>query len=213
MPGVRKYNFVYETTNKVTGKKYIGVRCTDSLTDGYIGNGIKSNYIPKRSRNAPFSKAVLKYGYQNFERKILKFFNTYSEALKFEGEIVTLAIVKSHLYYNVALGGVKSPTTIVGHSKEARLKMSHSRKGYIKGELNLKAILNDEIVLQIRHLYISKHYPPKRLANYFNVSRSTIRDIAANRTWVISDERLLAKLKEAREYYNTTAYDFRKKTV
>ena len=39
----RKFNIVYETTNNINGKIYIGVHKTDNLNDGYIGWSIRLN--------------------------------------------------------------------------------------------------------------------------------------------------------------------------
>lgn len=36
---VRKYNFVYKTTNNINGRYYVGVHTTDKLNDGYLGSG------------------------------------------------------------------------------------------------------------------------------------------------------------------------------
>lgn len=102
-----KFNIVYETTNKVNGKKYVGIHTTYKLEDGYIGCGVYSNrktLAPMLLRNA-FPKAVKKHGVENFSRKILAFFDTYEEALQLEKLIVNRDWVTSRKNYNSALGG------------------------------------------------------------------------------------------------------------
>ena len=56
----KKYNFVYKTTNLVNGKIYIGQHKTNNLEDGYIGSGVS------------FSRAVAKYGKENFKFEIIE---------------------------------------------------------------------------------------------------------------------------------------------
>ena len=86
---------LYETTNNVNGKKYIGVHNRDD--DDYLGSG---NLIVK---------AVKRYGRQNFSRVILERFETAAEAYLREAEVVTPEICKSTLYYNINLGGFQPP--------------------------------------------------------------------------------------------------------
>jgi len=56
----KKINYVYITTNILTGLKYVGSHCTDNIDDNYLGSG---RY---------FIKAVQKYGKNNFRREILE---------------------------------------------------------------------------------------------------------------------------------------------
>lgn len=103
-----KYNFVYQTKNLINGKTYIGVHGTNKLNDGYIGCGIKSqigaNRESKRSKTI-FSRAVAKYGYENFKREILGFFDTYEECLEEEKYLVNENWIKRNDNYNLVLGG------------------------------------------------------------------------------------------------------------
>lgn len=62
------HNFVYLSTNKINGKKYVGDHSTNNLGDGYFGSG---KY---------FLRALKEYGKENFEIKILEFFSSKEEA-------------------------------------------------------------------------------------------------------------------------------------
>ncbi|HPI82925.1 MAG TPA: NUMOD3 domain-containing DNA-binding protein [Candidatus Paceibacterota bacterium] len=66
---MKKFHYVYLTTNLVNGKKYIGDHSTDDLDDGYIGSG-----------RPYFKNAIKKYGKQNFKREILEFCLSKEEA-------------------------------------------------------------------------------------------------------------------------------------
>ena len=93
-----KYTFCYKTTNLVNNKIYIGIHQTDNLNDGYLGSGQR------------FQLAKKKYGVENFNREILKFFETLEECKKFESSIVTREFIKLKDNYNIAPGGGMPPT-------------------------------------------------------------------------------------------------------
>lgn len=84
---------IYETTNTINGKKYVGAHKTDNLDDGYIGSGIALN------------RSVKKYGRDKFETIVLHFLSSEEEMYKKEVEIVTSEIVNNPNYYNMTLGG------------------------------------------------------------------------------------------------------------
>ncbi len=92
-----KYYFVYKTTNLVNGKFYIGVHATNNVNDSYLGSG-------KRLRDS-----ITHHGVENFNREILKFFPSYEEALAYEKELVTTALVESDQCYNMCEGGGRPP--------------------------------------------------------------------------------------------------------
>ena len=104
----KKYNFVYHTKNLINGKSYIGVHSTNKLDDGYIGCGIKSaNQGIKKEKGLP--QAIKKYGYHNFKREILCFFDTEAEAYLEEGFLADIEWVKRKDTYNLIVGGTKPP--------------------------------------------------------------------------------------------------------
>ena len=99
---------VYETTNLVNNKIYIGVHKTKNpeIFDGYIGCGVSlSEPSMYMNPHTPFQYAVRKYGTANFKRKVLKVFDTLEDALKLENELVNIDFIKRKDTYNIAIGG------------------------------------------------------------------------------------------------------------
>ena len=60
----KKYHYFYKITNCINGKFYYGIHSTNNLNDGYMGSG-------KRLKCA-----IKKYGVENFNKDIIKFFNS-----------------------------------------------------------------------------------------------------------------------------------------
>lgn len=67
---MKKYLFIYKTTNLINGKIYIGRHETNNLEDGYIGFGIYSQL--NATLDVLFHRAVRKYGYENFKCEVLE---------------------------------------------------------------------------------------------------------------------------------------------
>lgn len=105
----KKYKFVYQTKNKINNKTYVGFHCTNNLSDGYIGCGVRSMAYAvackKHGIKSAFIDAVSKYGYNNFETKIMSFYDTIEECIEEEKFIVDEKWVNSNSNYNISLGG------------------------------------------------------------------------------------------------------------
>jgi len=87
------YGFVYLTTNKVNGKKYIGM-CKNTHEKKYLGSG------------KLLKEAIKKYGKENFERIILQVCETFQELSKAEEYwIKKYNAVKDESFYNLTSGG------------------------------------------------------------------------------------------------------------
>ena len=87
------YYILYRINNKVNCKFYIGVHKTNNIHDNYFGSGHK------------IKAAIEKYGLDNFEKVILQIFTSSKEAFKKEKELVTEALVKDNMCYNIKEGG------------------------------------------------------------------------------------------------------------
>ena len=128
----RCIGYIYETTNLINGKKYIGKKTsTIFLAEEYLGSGIILN------------KAIKKYGKENFKVKILEIIDTNQQDLC-EREIYWINkynAVYSSEYYNVGAGGIGWNNSVNfrkgedniwknrHHTIETRQKMSKSHKG------------------------------------------------------------------------------------
>ena len=84
---------VYQITNLLDGKIYIGKHQTKKLDDGYMGSG-------KVLRHA-----VKKYGVENFKKEILHVFATEAEMNIKEAELVTEDFISRGNTYNLCPGG------------------------------------------------------------------------------------------------------------
>ena len=87
------YYYLYQITNLINGKIYVGVHKTHNLQDGYMGSGIL------------VTKAIAKYGLENFEKRILQTFETEHDMYQREAEVVTPSFVEREDTYNLTEGG------------------------------------------------------------------------------------------------------------
>lgn len=114
------YYIIYETTNLINGKKYIGIHKTSNIEDGYIGSGLA------------LEKAVNKYGKENFKREILEFCSSYDELINKEKIYVDKDWVKDKSNYNLKTGGQSSGIL----SDESKNKISDTlKRKYKNGEI------------------------------------------------------------------------------
>lgn len=116
----KKYHFIYKTTDKVTGKYYVGMHSTSNLKDGYLGSG-------KRLRSS-----IRKYGKDRFSFEILEFVDSRLLLEEKEREVVTTNLLRDKMCLNLKEGGSG------GVSKEVGIALSkaglEARKNLLKSE-------------------------------------------------------------------------------
>ena len=112
----KKYNFVYKTTHKESGKYYIGVHSTDNMNDGYLGSGTR------------VKRSIKKYGEDAFEREVIRHFDTNVDAYSYEKKLVTLDTLKDTLCMNIDTGG-RGRQSGYKMSEETRRKIGEASKG------------------------------------------------------------------------------------
>ena len=146
--------YIYETTNLINGKKYIGKHISNKFDDNYYGSGIG------------LKRALNKYGKENFKIKILEEVEDLALLSKLETDyIIKFNAVKDNNYYNNSYGGEdkgwsginkmykekpdlwrrnreKSSKSQTGQKRtlETKTKISNSLKGRIFSEEHRKNI-------------------------------------------------------------------------
>lgn len=89
----KTFYYLYQITNLVNNKIYVGVHKTQNLNDGYMGSG------------KVILRAIQKHGTNNFRKDILEYFDSYQDALAREKEIVTEEFLSRKDTYNLRRGG------------------------------------------------------------------------------------------------------------
>lgn len=114
---------LYEHRNKINGKRYIGI--TNNITKRWCGKGKHYDGCPY------FWAAIQKYGWDNFEHKVLIYDLTREEASGLEKHFIERFKTRDKAFgYNLAEGGTDAPTMLgKHHSKETREKMRSSALG------------------------------------------------------------------------------------
>lgn len=88
------YGFIYITTNRINGKRYIGQRKYYKGWKTYLGSG------------TALKEAIEKYGEENFERKIIAEANSKEELNELEIKFIKeYDAVNSRNFYNISTGG------------------------------------------------------------------------------------------------------------
>lgn len=119
-------HYVYEVTNNINGRKYIGKRsCKCPIEkDLYFGSGIA------------IKEALKKYGVENFSKDIIKTFNTSEEAFKYEEYLISkLDCVNDVKYYNMARGGIGGVGTLDGKTELEKWEIYNRMKNTLKGKM------------------------------------------------------------------------------
>ena len=166
-------HYVYELTNKINGMKYIGKRtchCPIENDKNYMGSGVK------------IVQAVKEYGKNNFEKKILKTFNTSKEALEYERYVIeSVEAYDDNNYYNITHGGFGAlgykPTEEAKRKNlETKIKngtLPIGEKNPMYGRTGEKNPKSKKAIMFDKDLNIIKIFESLREVNdYFNKSRA-----------------------------------------
>lgn len=183
------YGYVYITTNKINNKKYIGQHKADNFDVSYKGSG------------KLLLKAIEKYGWNNFETKILECCDSQDELNEKEIYYINLYNATNlKEYYNIARGGL-------GHSCDPWNKGKHSvqewtvamEKAFEKGKhLPASEKLKEKLINRKELVEYTKEYRDKlSKANsewFINNPSGILYSPEGKRTRVL--------IKDIEEYFN-----------
>lgn len=85
--------YIYETTNKLNGKTYIGQKLSNVFITNYFGSGVL------------ILKALAKYGTENFSHRLLAEADSVEELNRLERYYISKARSEGKAEYNIAAGG------------------------------------------------------------------------------------------------------------
>jgi group I intron endonuclease len=90
---LKKYHFLYKTTNLLNGKFYIGIHSTSNLKDGYLGSGTR------------LRRSIRRNGKENFKIEYLEFFENRELLVEREKQLVNEDLLKDDNCMNLKPGG------------------------------------------------------------------------------------------------------------
>lgn len=138
------YHYFYKITNLINNKYYYGVHSTSNLDDGYMGSGTL------------IRKVINKYGTDNLQKEILKFFNTSEEMFNYEKEFITEEVINDPKCYNLVGGGCGYT---INHyvSQEVKDKIFTKAKNRPSNNKGKKFITKDSINKLVKESEIEKY--------------------------------------------------------
>lgn len=128
------YGYIYETTCKIDGKKYIGMHkwSKDSIDPNYLGSGLH------------LQKAIQKYGKSNFECRILEWCSSREELS--EKEEYYISKVQAPInpdYYNIEDGGFGGHSEFYVQPKTDKMLLALEHGRHLPMSDKAKALLSE----------------------------------------------------------------------
>lgn len=163
---------VYMHTNKINDKKYIGITCRNPKLRWQNGKG----YI----NNEYFYRAILKYGWDNFEHDILYRNLTKEQACLLEVELIKQYHTQYPKYgYNITAGGdfpkIEESIKDEWGEKNSNRTLDKMRNRKLSEESKRNISLNNprrrEVVCES-----IQFESVRKCASYYHVSENTMRD-------------------------------------
>lgn len=123
--------YVYIVTNRVNGKKYIGLSINKKkwFRDSYYGSG------------KLIKKAIEKYGKENFTKEIVKEFDTEKECREYERLLIeSYNAVDDPMFYNLAPGGYGGACKghIVNEETREKIKKRNSGENHFFKKMSIE---------------------------------------------------------------------------
>ena len=194
---IYKYYTIYQITNLLNGKQYIGCHKTNSFKSKRT-----QDYNQKYSSNTKLDSDLKEYGKHNFIREWLFIFDNEKDMLNKEHELVNEEWYKSNMTYNETRGGGNPPNPKgIKRSQQHQKRLNESKKGKKRtektkqkirktlqekccGEKNANVKFTNEEIQEIRQdPRLWKRGGVTEIAIERGVHQSTISSIKMRRIW------------------------------
>lgn len=159
---------VYQITNTITGKIYIGAHSTTDIDDGYMSSSVVVR------------DAIKKYGIDNFSKTVLSYHNSEQEMYSEESTIVNESFVARSDTYNLKPGGYGGWTHIndgsqnhIDRCKEAgRRARKKLNEGLATGKYKQPGSRSQENMEKLCKLSQTRTAKAKRLNTFKRIKHS-----------------------------------------
>lgn len=187
---------VYMHRNKINFKIYIGITCQSVVDRWQNGKGYLKKYKNGDYHQPLMARAILKYGWDNFEHIIFGENLNKEDAEKMERLLIALWDANNPLYgYNIREGG----GSLGKASEETRRKMSESQKGKKHTEETKRKL--SEISKSRRgdkHPMFGKHFSAEIRANMSAAQKRRFAESPSPMIGRVMSEASKKKMSEAR---------------
>jgi group I intron endonuclease len=216
-PETKIYYYLYEVTNLVNGKTYIGQHITQDLEDGYLGSG------------EALKSAIKKYGRDKFKREILLFARNQQALNILEMMAVTPEFCEQKDNYNLKEGGNSGRPNPETREKMRKKKLGPRNHNYGKaktlewkakvGAANRGKIHTEESRLKMSLARIGKRHTEKTKQKIGAASSALLRTkdhkrkIGESNAKHFPDVYNIYTGEECRENFNLTEFCRKKKII
>lgn len=179
---MKKHYLVYQITNLINQKIYIGIHGTDNLDDGYFGSG---SYL---------KRAIKKYGMENFQKDILFVFDNPEEMIAKEAELVDRKFIARKDVYNIKLGGegwLTFDSVTVKDSEGNCFRVHKTDERWLSGELITPSTGMINTYDELGKMYLVRVNDPRYVSGELrHIAKGTVvvKDANGNRFRVSMDD-------------------------
>lgn len=166
---------IYKATNLVNGKVYIG----QTIQELWARKAHHKHIALKDKRDTIFTRAIRKYGWENFDWKIIDSASDIDELNQKEIYWINYYNSFGKNGYNSTLGG--EGTVGCTHDEETRSKISETKISRMDSYEHIG--LNSAVVQEIKELLMTELYTQKEVADMFGVKRNVINNIKCLKRW------------------------------
>ena len=132
-------HYIYKTKCLVTNRYYIGMHSTSNLNDGYLGSGKRLRY------------SIRKYGIENHNKEILKFFENRELLIKGEEAFITDDLINDSNCMNLRKGGTGGFTV---EQQKLNQKKSNEKQRLLKNDIIWVTKRNNNISFGLKKAYL-----------------------------------------------------------